>query len=86
MKTLIIFFTLTSFSFAQEDNPLKYFPYKIGDMWEYYFDDLEYPDTVQVFNINDSVDAEGNIYITQFARNINPIEYPLLFLGGCPRI
>ena len=64
---------------AQVENPLEYFPIKTGNMWEYYFDDLQYPDTVQVFNIKDSVDSEGNIYLTQFARRINPVQYPLLF-------
>lgn len=61
------------------ENPLKYFPHKTGDMWEYFFNDLEYPDTVQTFNIKDSVDAGGNIYVTQCARRINPIQEPLLF-------
>lgn len=79
MKRIVLFLVLTSLTFAQSKDPLKYFPYKTGNMWEYYFDDLEYPDTVQVFNIKDSVDAEGNIYVTQIARRINPIEYPLLF-------
>lgn len=79
MKLFIIILVLTSLAFAQTEDPLKYFPYKTGNMWEYYFDDLEYPDTVRVFNIKDSVDTEGNIYVTQIARRINPIEYPLLF-------
>jgi hypothetical protein len=60
------------------DDPLKYFPYKTGDMWEYYWDDSQYPDTLQNFNIKDSVDAEGNIYVTQSARFINPIKPPAL--------
>ena len=49
---------------AQVPNPLEFFPHKEGDMWEYFWNDLQYPDTVQNFNIHDSVDAEGNIYIT----------------------
>lgn len=77
MKTLFTFFVLAAFTFAQEDDPLKYFPYKTGDMWEYFA--LEFPDTLQNFNIKDSVDAEGNIYVTQFARRINPIEPPYIF-------
>jgi len=79
MKIFILFLVLTSLTIAQTEDPLKYFPYKTGNMWEYYFDDLEYPDTVQVFNIKDSVDSDGNIYVRQFARRINPIQYPLLF-------
>jgi hypothetical protein len=78
MKTLIIIFALTSFTFAQEDDPLKYFPYKIGDMWEYFWYDTQYPDTLQNFNIKDSIDAEGNIYVWQSARFINPISPPAL--------
>jgi len=79
MKSFILFLILTSLTFSQTEDPLKYFPYKTGDMWEYYFDDLEYPDTVQMFNIKDSIDFEGNIFVTQFARRINPIQEPLLF-------
>jgi len=79
MKSFIIFLLLTSLTIAQSEDPLKYFPYQTGNMWEYYFDDIEYPDTVQVFNIKDSIDAEGNIYVKQFARRIHPIQYPLLF-------
>jgi Secretion system C-terminal sorting domain len=80
MKILILltaFFPL--YSFAQIENPLEYFPTKTGNMWEYYFDDLEYPDTEQVFNINKFVDSLGNIYLTQSARRIKPIQYPILF-------
>ncbi len=79
MGRFIFFFLLYSLTFAQSEDPLKYFPIKTGNMWEYFFYDLEYPDTVQVFNIKDSVDAEGNIYVTQFARRIHPIQEPLLF-------
>lgn len=79
MKALIIFFTLVSFTFAQEDDPLKYFPYKTGDMWEYYLYDLQYPDTSQTFNIMDSTDTQGNIYVKQISRRINPIQPPFLF-------
>lgn len=77
MKTLIIFFALASSTFAQEEDPLKYFPYKTSDMWEYV--DLLFPDTLQNFNIKDSIDAVGNIYVTQFARRINPIQPPYTF-------
>jgi len=77
MKTLITFLAVVTFTFAQEEDPLKYFPYKTGHMWEYI--DLQFPDTLQNFNIKDSIDAEGNIYITQFARRINPIQSPGVF-------
>lgn len=79
MKALLIFFTLVSLTFAQEDDPLKYFPYKTGDMWEYYLYDLQYPDTSQTFNIMDSTDTQGNIYVKQISRRINPIQPPFLF-------
>lgn len=78
MKILIITFALVSLTFAQEEDPLKYFPYKTGDMWEYFWYDPEYPDTLQNFNIKDSIDAEGNIYVWQSARFINPIAPPFL--------
>lgn len=64
--------------FAQENEVLKFFPYKTGDMWEYDWYDLEFPDTLQNFNIKDSVDADGNIFVTQSARFINPIKQPAL--------
>lgn len=35
MKVFIIIFGLAALAFAQEEDPLKYFPYKTGDMWEY---------------------------------------------------
>lgn len=78
MKAFIILFALNSMIFAQEDDPLKYFPYKTGDMWEYFWSDIQYPDTLQNFNIKDSIDAEGNIYVWQSARFINPIAPPAL--------
>lgn len=78
MKTLITFFALASLTFAQEEDPLKYFPYKAGDMWEYYWDDQQYPDTLQNFNVVDSIDGEGNIFVLQSARFINPISPPAL--------
>ena len=80
MKIVLLFTVLFPlYSFAQAENPLDYFPTKTGNMWEYYFSDLEYPDTEQVFNINKLIDSVGNIYVTQFARRINPIQYSILF-------
>jgi flagellar hook capping protein FlgD len=78
MKSLILVILLSSLSIAQNDDPLSYFPYKTGDMWEYFWDDSQYPDTVQNFNIHDSVDAEGNIHLTQIGRSINPISPAIL--------
>lgn len=78
MKVFIIIFGLTALVFAQEEDPLKYFPYKTGDMWEYFWYDTQFPDTLQNFNIKDSIDAEGNIYLWQSARFINPILPPAL--------
>lgn len=79
MKVVILLIVLYTFTFAQVDDPLKYFPYKTGDMWEYFLYDVEYPDTSQTFNISDSIDTAGNIYITQFSRRINPIQPPFMF-------
>lgn len=79
MKVFIIIFGLAALAFAQEEDPLKYFPYKTGDMWEYYLYDLQYPDTSQTFNIMDSTDTQGNIYVKQISRRINPIQPPFLF-------
>ncbi len=79
MKKIILYLFLSSIVFAQTENPLEYFPTKTGNMWEYSFADTEYPDTEQVFNVKDSIDSKGNIYLTQFARRINPIGYPILF-------
>ena len=79
MKNIVLFLFLSSIVLGQTENPLEYFPTNTGNMWEYYFDDLEYPDTEQVFNIKNMVDSEGNIYLTQSARRIKPIEYPILF-------
>lgn len=47
-------------------------------MWEYSWYDPQYPDTLQNFNIKDSVDADGNIYVWQSAIFINPIKPPAL--------
>jgi hypothetical protein len=66
--------------FSQTPDTSDFFPYKTGNMWEYFFDaggpDM---DTVQTFTISDSVDAEGFIYITQFQRNINPTTWTHTF-------
>lgn len=69
---------LSSLGLAQNIDALKYFPYTTGNMWEYNWYDPEYPDTLQNFNIKDSVDSDGNIFVTQTARFINPIKPPAL--------
>ncbi len=69
------------YSLAQEEDPLKFFPHQTGDMWEYfYYESPSYVDTVQNFTISDSIDFQGIIHITQYARNINPVQYPYNFL------
>ena len=78
MRTRYFLLLIPILTIAQTEDPLEYFPHKIGDMWEYFWYDLEYPDTLQNFTISDSIDAEGNIYITQSARFINPTKPPAL--------
>src|SRR3990170_768958 len=80
MRKFYFLLVIPILTIAQTEDPLEYFPHKTGDMWEYFWYDLEYPDTLQNFTISDSVDAEGNIYVTQSARSINPIK-PDLYLG-----
>ena len=77
---ILLFLSFTKvFIFSQDNDALKYFPHKIGDMWEYFYSEgPQYTDTLQNFNLNDSTDSEGNIYITQSASRINPTQSPLL--------
>jgi hypothetical protein len=81
MKHLLLFILLPLFlSQAQDDDPLKFFPHKTGDMWEYHFFEWGEPtswyDTLQIFTIFDSTDSKGIIHIKQYSRSINPIKYP----------
>lgn len=78
MKIFFILVILYSIGFAQNTDALKFFPYKTGDIWEYIWYDPQYPDTLQNFNIKDSLDSDGNIFVTQSARFINPIKPPAL--------
>ena len=72
---ILIFFQ--GFNLAQTYTNRDYFPAHDGDMWEYFYSDGPmYVDTVQVFNHYDSTDTEGNVYITQTSRYINPIKVP----------
>ena len=78
LKLLLFLFLPQVFISAQENDNLKYFPHKTGDMWKYSYSDGPYFGTLQNLNIKDSTDSEGNIYLTQSARFINPIESPVL--------
>lgn len=62
-------------SFAQSSDSLNWFPYKSGDMWEYWFYDGITLDTTQIINIKDSASADGKIHLTQIRQFINPIEH-----------
>lgn len=74
---LLIAISISNISVAQQDSNLNYFPHNDGDMWEYfYYDGPMYVDTAQVFNHYDSTDTDGNIYVTQTSRYINPIKTP----------
>jgi hypothetical protein len=70
----LIFILGTLRIFSQDIDTSNFFPYKTGDMWEYFFDaggpDI---DTVQTITVSDSTDQEGKIHITQISRHINPI-------------
>lgn len=75
-------FLITIHLNAQDTTKPFYFPHKTGDMWEYLYYEVGTPDvdTVQNFTISDSTDSQGIIHITQYARRINPPEYPYLFM------
>src|SRR3990172_9353001 len=66
--------------FSQTPDTSDFFPYKTGNMWEYFFDgggpDV---DTVQTFTTSDSTDVDGYIHITQYQRNINPTTWSHTF-------
>ena len=86
MRTIKILTTFAACLFiaaplpAQDSTKAFYFPYKTGDMWEYFFDgggpDV---DTVQTFTTSDSTDEYGYIHITQYQRNINPTTWSHTF-------
>ncbi|PIW69088.1 MAG: hypothetical protein COW08_09025 [Ignavibacteriales bacterium CG12_big_fil_rev_8_21_14_0_65_30_8] len=78
-KILLFLFLAQCFLFSQDNDALKYFPHKTGDLWEYFYSDGPmYTDTLQNLNIKDSTDSEGNIYLTQSAWRINPTQSPIL--------
>jgi hypothetical protein len=73
---IIAAFLLFSFTniFPQGLDSTNWFPYKTGDMWEYWvIEGQTVVDTFQVINISDSVLPDGKIYLTQHERFINPI-------------
>jgi hypothetical protein len=63
------------------DDSMKFFPAKVGDMWEYFYYDSPYSDTLQLFSIKDSVDAEGFIHLWQTSGFINPPK-PAVLIGS----
>src|SRR5690606_31321147 len=73
-------FTLAALLILNFSNPLaqdldttQWFPYKTGNMWEYYVvENLTVVDTFQIFNEKDSILSDGTIYLTQRERFINP--------------
>lgn len=60
------------------DDPMKFFPANSGDMWEYFYYDSPYSDTLQLFSVKDSIDAQGNIHLWQTSGFINPPKPPVL--------
>ena len=78
ITTLTLFFIIASQLKAQDTTKPFYFPHKTGDMWEYFYSEVPYADTLQNFTIFDSTDSNGIIHIRQHARFINPIEPPVI--------
>ena len=78
MKLYLIIINITVMSvitFAQTyDDPSKFFPAKTGDMWEYFYYDSPYSDTLQTVTMNDSIDEQGTVFIRQLTCKINPNE------------
>jgi hypothetical protein len=60
-------------TFAQTIDPLSFFPYRTGNMWEYFWVEIPLVDTLQTFIVQDSVGSDGRIYVTKQSRWINPI-------------
>jgi hypothetical protein len=75
---LTAFFIIAAQLKAQDTTKPFYFPHKTGDMWEYFYSEVPYVDTIQNFTIFDSTDSNGIVHITQHARFINPIEPPTI--------
>lgn len=78
-KYILLCVTINTFSIAQTfDDPLKFFPAKNGDMWEYFYYDSPYTDTLQLYSVKDSVDEQGTIHLWQTSEFINPPMPPVL--------
>ncbi|HRN27915.1 MAG TPA: T9SS type A sorting domain-containing protein [Ignavibacteriaceae bacterium] len=60
------------------NDPMKFFPAKTGDIWEYFYSDPPYSDTLQLIITKDSVDEEGSIHLWQTSGFINPPKPPVL--------
>jgi len=58
---------------ATAQPPESFFPHNTGDMWEYFWVEPGYPDTLQSFMFQDSVGIDGRIYATKDSRFINPV-------------
>jgi hypothetical protein len=75
--TILIFILGAIKIFSQNVDISNFFPYKTGDMWEYFFDaggpDV---DTVQTITISDSTDQEGKILGEEVSTLVNGVKYP----------
>jgi hypothetical protein len=72
-KLFLLSIALYSNAFTQTPDPLSFFPYNTGNMWEYYWVEPGYPDTLQSFMVRDSIGIGGQIYTTKDSRWINPV-------------
>ena len=52
------------------NNPMKFFPAKTGDIWEYFYSDPPYSDTLQLISTKDSIDEQGTIHLWQTSEFI----------------
>jgi len=57
---------------------MKFFPAKTGDIWEYFYSDPPYSDTLQLISTKDSIDEQGTIHLWQTSEFINPPKPPVL--------
>jgi hypothetical protein len=61
-------------AYSQNDSlGWSYFPFRTGDMWEYWAVEGPYLDTAQIINVKDSVLADGKIRLRQYNRLISPV-------------
>jgi|SRR5690606_372268 len=78
LAALIIILNYSN-NFAQGLDTTQWFPYKAGNMWEYYVvEDGVLKDTLQIINEKDSLLPDGTIYLTQRTRFINPTNEGLI--------